>query len=102
MRDGWNTAVALILYFIFASSSHVGPVAIPRQARDVTRSGEPPCWNRLVVASAAEVTIRTLSSGLVAYFLGGSITDRPARLGVKRVLLIAFIVSAVVLLAHKS
>ena len=49
-------------------------------ARDATRSGEPPCWNRLVVASAAEVTIRTLSSGLVAYFLGGSITDRPARL----------------------
>jgi hypothetical protein len=34
----------------------------------------------LVVASAAEVTIRTVSSGLVAYFFGGSITDRPARL----------------------
>ena len=80
MRDGWNTAVALILYFIFASSSHVGPVAIPRHSHDATRSGEPPCWNRLVVASAAEVTIGTLSSGLVAYFLGGSITDRPARL----------------------
>lgn len=27
-------------------------------ARDATRSGEPLCWNRLVVASAAEVTIR--------------------------------------------
>ena len=80
MRDGWNTAVALILYFIFASSSHVGPVAIPRHSHDATRSGEPPCWNRLVVASAAEVTIGTLSSGLVAYFLGGSITHRPARL----------------------
>ena len=34
----------------------------------------------MVVASAAEVTIRTVSSGLVAYFFGGSITDRPARL----------------------
>ncbi len=54
------------------------------------------------MASAAEVTIRTLSSGLVAYFLSGSITDRPASSGVKQILLIGFIVSAVVLLAHKS
>jgi membrane protein DedA with SNARE-associated domain len=52
------------------------------------------------VTSIVTAAFWTLSTGLVAFFLGGSITDLLQSLGIKRILVIALIVAAVVLAAH--
>jgi membrane protein DedA with SNARE-associated domain len=81
---------------LFEKYPRVAPLAAPAPISGIHQVPV----RAFAVASVVTAVFWTLSTGLVAYFLGGSITDVLQNIGVKRVLLIALIVAAIVLVGH--